>query len=1079
MGRAAGFVAEFPLLWPGIAVALAPFIAFAARATYGEETGRGFTTAFLQGGTALALLASARRPGILPSRVSPWLAALAGGGLLAALASGRPLESLPGLSDILTGVLAFVLILRTGPAGAAGPLAAGLAVGGTLAAAGALWQSVTGIALPAAEMERLKAMDPGIAAAVGARVGEGRAFGPFETPGALACFLVFALPAAVERFLRPVAGEKGGNRLAGSSGGRWAWGAAVVTMVAALPATGSIGAMVALMAALVAAFVAGARIGRHARLAIAAGCVILFVSVVAGRPSGAGFAHARAKVGHWIAALCQVPAPALLLGAGPGSYGEAAGGRMEPGLASRRAHNWLVETVVEDGVLGAAGLAGAVCILLCRFPSVARGGPGWGLAAGWLAWLVQSLVDFNYSIPALVFPWWVVAGMIAASPKANAAREAAVAGLPRGGPRWSFRPSLPAASGPWLVAAVVLATTLTGGVPSALLFGAVLGTAAALEVRRRLGGNGAPSPAGAFRAPGSAPWTVLGLLAVGWAVMAPAPGPALRVLLEAAGLAALALSVRRMGEGAVPALTAGVATVVAGHGAYAVVERVATGGPAYTSFPSPGFLAAFLSGGAGLCAWTAAGRKGRARAAFLGAAVLAAGGVYATQTAAGMLALGVAAVAGVMAAAHRSKRIPVWAWAGIVAAILLVFFAARPGSMSVAQRAEMWTEAVGALRAAPLGSGPGTYAEAAAPFRRPSVTSAGIGRYSLRAPFAHCEPLQFAVEWGVPARGAALWALLVLARLAVVRAPAWGLFIAGPLAYGLFDFPLRAPPIEAALAVACGAILALGSRRAGGAILAARRDGIAARRDGIAARMRPAPRGDRIPVPALVWIVAAWAGISVLRPALSRLALSSPAPGLAGAWGAAVRAKAAFPAGAAAHILEGQARWMAASMSRPVDGRGAMLAEEAVRRGISLAPSDSGARVALGEQFLERSLRFRDRPALVGSGEALCRAVALDPTWVVPRLWLVRTRMAQGRPGVAAAELAMILDLEPSCLEAVVLGGMLAEGAGDRARARREYSRALVMRATLGQRPGPNPYELELIAFNEGWVRGRLMEMGE
>jgi O-antigen ligase len=137
---------------------------------------------------------------------------------------------------------------------------------------------------------------------------------------------------------------------------------------------------------------------------------------------------------------------------------------------------------------------------------------------------------------------------------------------------------------------------------------------------------------------------------------------------------------------------------------------------------------------------------------------------------------------------------PESAWAGLLRDDLLIPGTSHPGWFG--DRLVAWRAAASAIGAKPLaGHGPGNWMGAAShhsddPFVR---------TFYQFLQFTHQDPLQTAVEWGIPA-ALALWTLLVGALVAVVRAPrplslAAACALAAVLLQAQLDFPLQIPAI--------------------------------------------------------------------------------------------------------------------------------------------------------------------------------------------------------------------------------------------------------------------------------------------
>jgi hypothetical protein len=581
---------------------------------------------------------------------------------------------------------------------------------------------------------------------------------------------------------------------------------------------------------------------------ILAGAVVVVAALAWVRPQAFG-SGLETKLAHWQLVLGRAPSGAeVFVGRGPGTYGTVASAAMPPAAWSKYAHNWAVETWVEQGFLGLLPLVGFVavsCFACVRAASGGSGRWGWAVSVAWIAGLIHRLVDFDYNLPAVSFPWWCMAGWLAASVRP---RSSSLAGKLRVGT--AAVGSVVRRSLPVLVPVLILPLIFLRGTPAVLWEAAVLGAAvAAFWAARCLG---ALRPV-AGRA--DIPWVLLLVLAGGWALFSSRPDASCTALLTAVGLVALLLLLRglsRMDRRVEPAMRWAVVAMGVVVGLWGIGEAVLTRQPGRASFPSPNFLGAFLvfTGGLAVGSWRAA--RGPART-FAGiAAVVSAAGIVATGSAGAGLAACAVATVWLCVSAVRSRGMRRMAALIGAAVVVLVagWGASRIDGLSLAQRLTMWHEATRLIVAAPGGWGPGSYSDAVLRVQEPSITAAGVGRYSLVAEFAHCEPLQFAAEWGIAGLGVLVWGL-ALAWLAAGRgaASAWRVALACVLVHGFVDFPLRAPPILVLAVVA----LAFMTVRARPPVVGA---GGKAAAGGVAVCLG----------------LAVWLGITWMRPALARWA---------------------------------------------------------------------------------------------------------------------------------------------------------------------------------------------------------------
>jgi len=851
-------------LWPAAAIALIPPFEFIQRGFYGTEVAAAIACLILLTGTCGACLL-ARADGWAPAggAAAWWLAAALVAGGLSAAANGAVLEALPAVSVLLAGAAGFLLTAGWGkPPGAFRTVARGLAAGGAIAGVYAIAQAEGGIEVSSAALADLKARAPGLAEQVQARIAEGRAFAFFLYPSALAGYLILALPFGVAGWL------EGGRR-------RWLWGLAAVLAVGGLVASGSIGAATALAVGIVAVEL----VSRSRRAIPAVAALGLLAAIIVWRGPGAFGSGLSVKLAHWRAMAGTAPTTlSLVAGRGPGSYGSVASGVLPRAVWSRYAHDWPLETWIEQGLLGLIPLLGFLACGLLACGRLASGRPDpWrkALAVAWVVGLVHRLVDFDYALPAVAFPWWCLTGWLVAA--APARRPASARVVERG---WAWLTTAAAAVRrpvlPFLAPLLILPLALLKGIPAVLWESAVLGIAAAAYWSARCLGGLRPV---AGRA--DLPWIGLIVLGAGWALFSARPDGSYTALLIATGLLAVLLLLRalaRTDRRVEPAMRLGTLGATVVIGGWGIAEALVKHRPAMASFPSPNFLGAFLVFGGGL-ALGSIGIAGRtspwlARITL----VVALAGIAATRSAGAGLAA--CAVAGGWLAV-RMMRARGWsrlaAFAGVAGCILVAAWGvSRIEAVSLVQRMAMWREATHLIALAPEGWGPRSYADAVLRVQEPSITVAGVGRYSLFAQFAHCEPLQFAAEWGVAGLGLLVWGL-VLAWLAAGRGAAavWRLALAGVLIHGLVDFPLRAPPI---LMLAAAALAFMTERN------------------------RPEAGGRRAAGPwagtAVCVVLACWLGFQWARPAISRWSGEHRAtPSAPSFW--RIRALAAWPIRAA------------------------------------------------------------------------------------------------------------------------------------------------------------------------------------
>lgn len=1028
----------FAAWWLAGAVALIPPAEFLVRGMLGADVAAACASGVLLGGTLLALLLAPGRGWVARGgRPAAWLLAwIAAAAVSAAATDGWP-EAIPIVAGL--GAAAAILLVCSGWPGPAADrirawLGAGLVAGGALASCVALRERAVGPGLAAADLGALRALDPGMAGLVAARLSEGRAFAFFLYPNALAGFLILALPVAVQRWR--------------SRGFRWLDGGLAAINLAGLVASGSIGGAACLASAALAATWRSAR-GRRGPAVLAGVAVAALGVILTIRPAGSLHDGASTKAGLWAGIVRGVASPGrLLAGTGPGRFADRAGGRLPEGLRARSAHNWLLETLAEEGLAGAVCWIGFIGALLGRWWS-ATGGPAsargpepwdWGWSVAWLAGLLHALVDIDYLLPAVAFPWWAISGLLAAS------------GLP----------GRSAAAGPRRPAGDVLAWLLLGGVwlsaltrgPSAVAVeGAVCGAAVAWVALRRMLASAPPASGRDL------PWILVAAAGWGWVVLAAAPAPAYRVALEATGLLAAGWVARSVvHEGGDDHLERGVRWTAILLGAGACLEALATGRAAAAVFPSPNFLATFLVAGLGLSlariARPSAARSGRWPDAAE-VAVLAAG-LAATRSS------GAALAATVIGGWWGLTRFPGGRWARAAAglAALLVLGAVvvpRVDALSLVQRGVIWREGARLLAGEPFGRGPGTYGMEARRVQAPSVTTAGVAQFSLVAEFAHCDPLQFAVEWGLPALGLLGWGLWSAAAGSRRGGSAWWWCAAAMGLHSLTDFPFRAPALDLLGAIAVGAASAGGTRRSATPVR----------------RLGPDPWGARLAVAA-----AALAGLAWIRPAAARLLDLNPPALIPAEYAITQRMLAVWPLSVEGHLRAARVHTAACEVTGAWRGGGGAAAAEELETAVVLGGGAGDARMRLGEFLLTRAERLRRPEDLARAREVFSAESASAPRRPQPWIGLARAWLADRQPARADACLLEALAREPFALEALALRGLAAERRGDRTAARRFYRQTLLLREIAMQRAGLNAYELNLIDVDVSRIRGRLLDLG-
>lgn len=243
------------------------------------------------------------------------------------------------------------------------------------------------------------------------RLEQGRAYGGFSTPAALAGFLVLLLPVAVAW----TSSRTGRARLAG--------GAACLLGVAGIVATRSLTAVAAAAAALALAAIRR-RIGARAvgwGLGLAAA---LALGVALARPDGV-FSFARddspwrLRAGNVRVAL-EIARENPGLGVGPGGYAEAYPAHRRSGdNESRFAHDLPAQLVAEWGIPAGLALVAAFFGLFVGpllFRPAGWREPAGAVALGLAAFALHNLADFTAFLPSFAIAAALLRGAIARDP---------------------------------------------------------------------------------------------------------------------------------------------------------------------------------------------------------------------------------------------------------------------------------------------------------------------------------------------------------------------------------------------------------------------------------------------------------------------------------------------------------------------------------------------------------------------------------------------------------------------------------------------------------------------------------------
>ena len=347
----------------------------------------------------------------------------AGAAALAALAgrfAAAPGESVEPAALIVLALAAGIATSRLRPdpafAGAACALLA------ALLGARAILEIVWGHAAAAADIRAGAAVAD--ADAVLNRLEQGRAYGGFPTPAALAGFLLLILaPAAAWALSR-----RGALRIAGL--------AACAAGIAGVIATRSLTAIGAAAGVLTLAAI-GRRIGGRTVVAALALLAAIALGAALARPDGVlslgrDDSPWRLRAGNVRIAL-EIARANPAMGVGPGGFAEAFPAFRRPGdNESRYAHDLPAQLVAEWGIPGGLALAAAffAVFLLPLF----RGTTDWrdpaaAVALGLAAFALHNLADFTAFLPSLALAAAVLRGAIARtgeSPRASRGARAAL-----------------------------------------------------------------------------------------------------------------------------------------------------------------------------------------------------------------------------------------------------------------------------------------------------------------------------------------------------------------------------------------------------------------------------------------------------------------------------------------------------------------------------------------------------------------------------------------------------------------------------------------------------------------------------
>ena len=1038
---------RFALIWPALACACAPVLETFLRGRFGGDPAGVLVVGFLHAGTAAALVAAlAAGWRIRGTGPSAWLAAWVLVLLAAAVLGRGGLAGLPAVSFNTACLLVFLLCSMSSQSAVFLPraLALGLIIQAAASSLFAIWQRHFGFSLMAQSSAYFAGMDGDLVKMIQDRIAEGRAYGFFLYPNAFAGFLALAIPPALEGAWRALAA---GRKLLAAL-----YGAVCLLLVAGLVYSSSIGAAAALVAAFAVAAFLWHRDALSRLVPGAVGAALLLLVILVLRTPSALTGGFTVKMSHVRQALAQpVGVKEVLVGRGPGMYGPEVGIRMNEGLRSRCAHNWLLETWVETGLAGIVALGGAILLIgwsILRGAGSAAPAFHQGLSIGWLAWLLHSFVDIDYTLPVLAFPWWAISGVLAGVAARKTAPSPAVVGVL----------TAPAVlrSGIAALAVLCVLLALTKGALCVFLLGIVFSAALLLFFTAALPGPGMPG-----RFSGADPAGLLLIAAAGgWVLVSRAPGLSFEAMLKALGFFAVAWSVRaaaRM-DGRLEKPVRFLFILVCSVFSFWAVGSVLGGAPSgRAGFASPNALAGFLLLGLGLALGTLARESGGMRWGSLAAVCAIGAGLAATKSAAGFASAVLAASAVMLVLAFKSRRHRLWLGAASLVLPLAVFVAGVPSidPLSVVQRLSMWREAAMLIRGNPFGMGPGMYSAAVDAVRQPSITCAGVSRFSLRAEFSHNEPMQFAAEWGIPALG-----FVLLLAIGAVRAGRgsflpWILAAFAVLTHGLADFPLRVPAIQVFLAFALGFLTSGGGRERARA-----------------ASFPLSGTGAAFTLLLLV-LTASFAA----RPGLYRLKMEASAENAAQDMEISRSARPLHPLAHDSYIREGAAAWSGFGRMPEKLAPLASVAETNLRRASALSGAEWSVAMVLGRFLLDRADILGRKADREEARRVFESAILSAPSLPQSRVWMARSWIAERGWDLAIDALDAAERVEPLYLEAGVLRAYVEERRGNLAAARHFYRRALIIHGLLRERAGLNDYERSLAWLNESEVKGRLLNL--
>ena len=251
-------------------------------------------------------------------------------------------------------------------------------------------------------------------AAIQGKLAQGRVYGTFFYPNALAGYLILmAAPACgwLWRFLR--------ERLEGNERVVRAVSVALTAMFAAamlgcLLLTRSKGGFAMLALALAGGLVFCARVSWRWRAGALAALLAIGAVFFGVQGARRGVETMEARGDYWRAGV-EMIVEQPWLGGGPGTFGKRYAGRQRPDAESTRlAHNNFLQQWTDSGVAGFASFTALWMGVLWQGARRLRAGPldplAWATWVGLAAWTLHNLVDFDLYIAAVAWPAFLMAG---------------------------------------------------------------------------------------------------------------------------------------------------------------------------------------------------------------------------------------------------------------------------------------------------------------------------------------------------------------------------------------------------------------------------------------------------------------------------------------------------------------------------------------------------------------------------------------------------------------------------------------------------------------------------------------------